>query len=398
MAAAARACTRALDEAGVDTAVVCGLSMGGYVAFELWRAARPRVAALVLANTRAEPDTPEAAAARRALAERLRSEGTGFLVDRAPAAARGRTPRPSSRERVRGWIGDQTADAIAAAALGMAERPDSVPDLAEIDVPTLVITGDARSADPARRHRRHRRRRARRGAPPDRGRRPPVEPRGAGGVQRGARRRAGRARPRALRRRAEPARTGPPVDWRHRDHARRLRAAFPLRARRLPARCDRRPGRGQSVLVAAPTGSGKTVVAEYAIERALDRGRKAFYTTPLKALSNQKFGDFVASTAPSSVGLLTGDNSINAEASVVVMTTEVLRNMLYERSTTLTGLHARRHGRGALPPGPLPRRRLGGGPDPPPAVGERRRASRRRSRTPRSSASGSRRSAATRAW
>ncbi len=95
---------------------------------------------------------------------------------------------------------------------------------------------------------------------------------------------------------------------------------------------------GLSVLVAAPTGSGKTVVAEYAIERALDLDGKAFYTTPLKALSNQKFGDLVALHGPGKVGLLTGDNSINSEAPVVVMTTEVLRNMLYERSDTLTSL------------------------------------------------------------
>ena len=96
--------------------------------------------------------------------------------------------------------------------------------------------------------------------------------------------------------------------------------------------------RGSSVLVAAPTGSGKTVVAEFAIERALDRGGKAFYTTPLKAQSNQKFGDLVAKHGAGTVGLLTGDNSINPEASIVVMTTEVLRNMLYERSSTLTRL------------------------------------------------------------
>jgi ATP-dependent RNA helicase HelY len=95
---------------------------------------------------------------------------------------------------------------------------------------------------------------------------------------------------------------------------------------------------GESVLVAAPTGSGKTVVAEFAVERALDQGRKAFYTTPLKALSNQKFGDLVARYGAAKVGLLTGDNTINSEAPVVVMTTEVLRNMLYEKSTTLRGL------------------------------------------------------------
>lgn len=95
---------------------------------------------------------------------------------------------------------------------------------------------------------------------------------------------------------------------------------------------------GRSVLVAAPTGSGKTVVAEYAIECAMKRGRKTFYTTPLKALSNQKFGDFVAQLGATNVGLLTGDNSINSGAPVVVMTTEVLRNMLYERSDALDGL------------------------------------------------------------
>jgi ATP-dependent RNA helicase HelY len=94
----------------------------------------------------------------------------------------------------------------------------------------------------------------------------------------------------------------------------------------------------RSVLVAAPTGSGKTVVAEFAIERALGQGKKCFYTTPLKALSNQKFGDLTAVYGPGSVGLLTGDNTINGEAPVVVMTTEVLRNMLYERSDTLEGL------------------------------------------------------------
>ncbi len=95
---------------------------------------------------------------------------------------------------------------------------------------------------------------------------------------------------------------------------------------------------GRSVLVAAPTGSGKTVVAEYAIERALAEGRKVFYTTPLKALSNQKFGDLVRAHGAERVGLLTGDNSINGEAPVVVMTTEVLRNMIYAASPTLGGL------------------------------------------------------------
>ena len=96
--------------------------------------------------------------------------------------------------------------------------------------------------------------------------------------------------------------------------------------------------RGESVLVAAPTGSGKTVVAEYAVERAVRRGARAFYTTPLKALSNQKYGDFVRVYGSERVGLLTGDISRNGDAPVVVMTTEVLRNMIYAGPRQLDGL------------------------------------------------------------
>jgi len=95
---------------------------------------------------------------------------------------------------------------------------------------------------------------------------------------------------------------------------------------------------GHGALVAAPTGSGKTVVGEFAVHLALSRGQKCFYTTPIKALSNQKYGDLVARYGESQVGLLTGDNSINGDAPVVVMTTEVLRNMLYAQSSTLRGL------------------------------------------------------------
>jgi ATP-dependent RNA helicase HelY len=95
---------------------------------------------------------------------------------------------------------------------------------------------------------------------------------------------------------------------------------------------------GESVLVAAPTGAGKTVVAEHAVAAALAGGGKAFYTTPIKALSNQKFADLARRHGADNVGLLTGDNSINGDAPVVVMTTEVLRNMIYARSRALDGL------------------------------------------------------------
>jgi len=119
---------------------VCGLSMGGYVAFELWRTARQRIAGLVLANTRAAADTPDAAAARRELAARLRTEGNILAVAPPPLLAADASEQ--LQERVRGWVADQTAEAIAAAAEGLAERADSTPDLPGIDVPTLVITGD----------------------------------------------------------------------------------------------------------------------------------------------------------------------------------------------------------------------------------------------------------------
>ena len=90
--------------------------------------------------------------------------------------------------------------------------------------------------------------------------------------------------------------------------------------------------------MAAPTGAGKTVVADFAVYLAQQQNAKAFYTTPIKALSNQKYHDLVALYGPDKVGLLTGDTSINSEADIVVMTTEVLRNMLYEHSTTLQAL------------------------------------------------------------
>ncbi len=102
---------------------------------------------------------------------------------------------------------------------------------------------------------------------------------------------------------------------------------------------------GRSVVVCAPTGSGKTLIGEYAIHRAIRQGRRVFYTTPLKALSNQKFRDFKAEFGEENVGLLTGDISINRDALVVVMTTEIFRNMLYgtrigEVGTSMMGVEA----------------------------------------------------------
>jgi ATP-dependent RNA helicase HelY len=96
---------------------------------------------------------------------------------------------------------------------------------------------------------------------------------------------------------------------------------------------------GASVLVAAPTGAGKTVVGEFAAWLALRSTGRTFYTTPIKALSNQKYADFAELHGAANVGLLTGDNSLNGDAPIVVMTTEVLRNMIYEDSPGLDSLH-----------------------------------------------------------
>lgn len=139
MRAAADRMLEELDRAAVDRALVCGLSMGGYVAFEVWRRSRERVLGLVLANTRAVADTDEGAAARRGLAERLSAEGNAFLVENPPPLL----AEGASREQwahIRSLIADQPPGAIAAASLGMAERLDSTGDLSGIDVPTLVIT------------------------------------------------------------------------------------------------------------------------------------------------------------------------------------------------------------------------------------------------------------------
>jgi len=122
------------------------------------------------------------------------------------------------------------------------------------------------------------------------------------------------------------------------DRLARFTASFPFSLDDYQLSACAALAEGSGVLVAAPTGSGKTVVGEFAVTLALGEGRKCFYTTPIKALSNQKYDDLVSRFGPENVGLLTGDVSVNGEAPVVVMTTEVLRNMLYAGSRTLEGL------------------------------------------------------------
>jgi 3-oxoadipate enol-lactonase len=148
MDAAADHAVRALDEAGANRAVVCGLSMGGYVALALWRRHRERVAGFVFANTRSGADDEAGKKRRRALAARLRAEGNGFLVESPPPLLSDRAPEDlwaAAKDDIR----RQPAESIAAAALGMAQRPDSSPDLSGIDVPTLVIVSDLDTLIPA---------------------------------------------------------------------------------------------------------------------------------------------------------------------------------------------------------------------------------------------------------
>jgi 3-oxoadipate enol-lactonase len=145
------AADRAADEAahaGFNRVVLVGLSMGGYVALAFWRRYRERVVGLVLANTKAGADDEAGKERRRALAERLRAEGNGFMVENPPPLL---STEASSElwDLVKGTIRAQPAEAIAAASLGMAERPDSTPDLSGIDVPTLVITSSADTLIPA---------------------------------------------------------------------------------------------------------------------------------------------------------------------------------------------------------------------------------------------------------
>lgn len=129
----------ALGGTGIDRVVVCGLSMGGYVALAFWRRHRDKVAGLVLANTKATPDDEAAKQRRSDLATRLRSEGHGFLVESPPPLLSDNAP-DELRQRVKAIIQRQSAEAIATASLAMGARPDSTGDLGTIDVPVLIIT------------------------------------------------------------------------------------------------------------------------------------------------------------------------------------------------------------------------------------------------------------------
>jgi 3-oxoadipate enol-lactonase len=144
MDAAADSLAGELDRDGADRAVVCGLSIGGYIAFSLWRRHRHRIAGLALASTRAEPDDDAGRERRRAVAEKARSGG-GPAIAESPPPLLSEGADPALWERVKDMIRRQPGEAIAAASLGMAERVDSRPILGEIDVPTTVIvgTGDA---------------------------------------------------------------------------------------------------------------------------------------------------------------------------------------------------------------------------------------------------------------
>lgn len=139
MDVAADAVAGELDRAGAQRAVVAGLSMGGYVAFSLWRRHRDRVAGLLLANTKAEPDDEAGKERRRGVAQTARQEGSAGIADAAPPLL-SEGADPALWDRVKEMIRRQPGESIAAASLGMADRPDSRPILPEIDVPTTVLT------------------------------------------------------------------------------------------------------------------------------------------------------------------------------------------------------------------------------------------------------------------
>lgn len=135
----------AMDAAGVERAAVAGLSMGGYVAFALWRRHRARISGLALIDTKAEGDTAEAAQNRVRLAAAIREHGIEALLKTPPKWLREGAPQWPALLKI---IRAQNAEAVAQASVAMAGRPDSTPDLATIDVPTAVIVGEADAITP----------------------------------------------------------------------------------------------------------------------------------------------------------------------------------------------------------------------------------------------------------
>ncbi|HYH27723.1 MAG TPA: alpha/beta fold hydrolase [Actinomycetota bacterium] len=134
-----------LDREGVQKAIVCGLSIGGYVTFEMWRRHPQRIAGLVLADTRAEADDEAGRQRRDGVAAKVRADGAQALVDAPPALL---TEGSEHWDRVKGIIGRQDAEAIAQAALAMRDRPDSTGTLSSIDVPTTVVVGSEDALTP----------------------------------------------------------------------------------------------------------------------------------------------------------------------------------------------------------------------------------------------------------
>jgi 3-oxoadipate enol-lactonase len=147
MDAAADHVAAEMDRAGIDRAVVCGLSMGGYVAFSMWRRHRDRIAALALADTQAGPDDEAGRERRRLVAEKARRRGSEAIADEPPPLL-SEHAEPALWERVKEMIRRQPGDSIAAASLGLGERADARPLLPEVDVPTTVIAGSADTLTP----------------------------------------------------------------------------------------------------------------------------------------------------------------------------------------------------------------------------------------------------------
>jgi pimeloyl-ACP methyl ester carboxylesterase len=135
----------AMDAAGVEKAAIAGLSMGGYVAFAIWRRHRTRVERLALIDTKAEGDAPEAAANRVRLADTIREHGVEALLKTPPKWLRDGSPH---WDALRAMIRGQNKDAVAQASVAMSTRPDSIKDLPAIDVPTAVIVGEADAITP----------------------------------------------------------------------------------------------------------------------------------------------------------------------------------------------------------------------------------------------------------